>query len=352
MFLRLAVVLVLASAVIGVTEGGRLAEAAALAVPNACPQWDCKVITYWWSGGLKATGAFTPNTKGTVITNTAYADVFATTSDYKGKPKAVGNVATVLFVFIAAADDTSDILAKHTKALKAKDIKTRLKAVDDLASLGPKAAPATKDLCDLIATESNKTVIKGALSALEQVNPDLYRPVVKIVIDPLVTIKQDGIKEIGELGEKGLPASQILVVMFRAEVQKGITGVGGVNWETSDAAAKALAKLKVADKATVDMFKASASTSNKFDRTRSQAIDFLIEWAGDDKDRQKQLLPTLKAGINDPVWEVASRCITAAGKFGPTAKELLPILENLKLADNTTTRKFANDAVEKIRGKN
>src|SRR5438105_4387552 len=86
----------------------------------------------------------------------------------------VGFALAVGSAAIARADDKEE-LEKLTKALAAKDEKTRLKSVEVLGKMGPKAESALKDVCDRLVDSSPKVSV-AALVAIEQIDPKLYKP--------------------------------------------------------------------------------------------------------------------------------------------------------------------------------
>lgn len=82
--------LVLAFGLVGYLARSSSVEAAATAppagvIPNACPQWECKEVSYYWAGGKKAHGIVTPGLPGAgggQLYTTAFEEIYATTSTW------------------------------------------------------------------------------------------------------------------------------------------------------------------------------------------------------------------------------------------------------------------------------
>ena len=84
---RIALFAVAVSMVVGYTTSGRRAHAT---VPNPCPMYQCKQVTYWWTGSkTQINASFAVGGKAT--TTTAFADIFTPTSSWDGPPKGNGN---------------------------------------------------------------------------------------------------------------------------------------------------------------------------------------------------------------------------------------------------------------------
>ena len=122
------------------------------------------------------------------------------------KPHAVG------------ADDKIDPeIEKLIKDMKNKDVKVRLKAADALRAKGEEAAPASKALCDALIDLSPKVNI-AALEALEKVRPDLYKPLSTMLLDGTRPKQLEAVKELGLMGEKALPVTNVLLTRLRKEL--------------------------------------------------------------------------------------------------------------------------------------
>jgi hypothetical protein len=96
-------------------------------------------------------------------------------------------------------------------------------------------------------------------------------------------------------------------------------------------------------------YKSLASPTNKFSAAKSQALEFLHQWAGDDEKRRNEVLPLVKGGLSDISCQHA--CIKYLGEYGPLAKECLPQLKQLKLSSDAAVRDAATASVDKIEGR-
>ena len=77
--LKLVGVLCLVSGILGLAKCNEKANAA---VPNMCPQWACKNLTYWWDGSKTVMQAAYAAGDPKSMTFTGFADVFANVSTY------------------------------------------------------------------------------------------------------------------------------------------------------------------------------------------------------------------------------------------------------------------------------
>jgi hypothetical protein len=230
------------------------------------------------------------------------------------------------------------------KQLKDADPRTRLKAIEFLASKGEAAAPAAGALCDTILDSSPK-VGAAALAAVEKVRPDLYKPLTALVVDKEVKHRLEGAKELGLIGEKALPAVNVLTATLRRELAQG-PGDGGRLTDIQQELFNSIRQIKPDDTATVAIYKAIAGPTNKHAAARGEAFEFLHQWAGADDKRRKEVLPLVKSGVENDMCRV--QCIRYLGEYGPLAKECLPRLKQLKLSSDATVRDAATASVDKI----
>src|SRR5262249_21395684 len=79
---------------------------------------------------------------------------------------------------------------------------------------------------------------------------------------------------------------------------------------------------------------------------RGEALFLLLEWAGEDASRRKELLEIDKAANADESCHYI--CLKVAGDYGAASKALLPQIKKLKLANSDSVRKAADRAVEQI----
>jgi len=240
-------------------------------------------------------------------------------------------------------------LEKLAKDLRHKDVKVRLKAVKSLAEKGEDAAPVAGPLCDALMDRSPQVAV-AALEALEKVRPDLYKHVSTLVLDKDPYKQLEAIRELGLMGEKANPVSNLLLARLRTVLatrfnfNDGLSAVGLSPVER--AYFTAIRQIKPDDVETIKLFKVMAGVTNRDSYARLEAIRFLNDWAGDDAARRKELLPLLKAGLDDPVCQV--ECIKISGSYGSLAKDFAPLLRKLKLSSVETIRNAASEALDKI----
>lgn len=236
---------------------------------------------------------------------------------------------------------------KLAKDLRNKDARVRIKAAKGLGEKGSDAAPVARALCDAILDPSPQVAV-AALEALEPVRADLYKPLSALLLDKQPEKQLKAVQELGLMGDKAAPVVNVLLVRLRNELatrntkrlySRGLT-------EFEHALFAAVRQIKPDDGETVKLYRVMAGPANQDGYARLEALLFLSEWAGDDAARRKELLPLLKAGLDNAACQGA--CIKICGGYGALAKEFVPLLKKLKLAKDEATRTAAAEALDKI----
>ncbi|VTU01233.1 ---NA--- : : HEAT_2 [Gemmataceae bacterium] len=245
-----------------------------------------------------------------------------------------------------AKKEESDI-EKLAKELRHKDARVRIKAAKGLGEKGGDAAPAARALCDALLDPSPQVAV-AALEALEPVRPDLYKPLAAMLLDKDREKHVKAVQELGLMGEKAAPVVNVLLVRLRNELAtrnvKRLYNRGLTDFER--AAFAAIRQIKPDDPETVKLYKVMAGPANQDGYARLEAILFLTDWAAEDETRRKEVLPLLRAGLDNPTCQAA--CIKLSGGYGPLAKEFVPLLKKLKLAKDEATRQAAGEALDRI----
>lgn len=276
-------------------------------------------------------------------------------------------LCALLLVASAQADDKTD--AKLSADLKSRAAKVRLAAIEEIGRLGEKGKPFAGALCDALLDPDPKCA-KAALLALEGVRPDLYAPLVKIVVDPLESAKIAGVRELGELRKEARPAIKVLVNGIRQHITINVPPPESSSSRTVPAAIyEAIKYIQPDDEETLKLIEALASpggvakvmlklgkkpsadagpptAASPILQHRAAALACLVEWAGTDDDERKKVVPFLKAGLDNEATLFV--CVKTLGTYGRLSKAHLPELKALKLSPNAYMREVATRAVELI----
>ncbi len=261
------------------------------------------------------------------------------------------------------AEDLSPELRAIVDELKAKDIKIRIKACDDLKAKGEDAAPATKYICNSLTDPSLK-VATAALNALEVVSPQLYKPVSILVLDSHYQNQIDAGVALGLMGNKAKPAMGLMVALLRKAISTessagskregyspgllnltGSRAVPGARY-CANKIIEAILQIDPNESESIRIVKSFASPTNASSHGRVDAFLYLCTLAGDDEAKRKGLFPFMKAGLYDTPNAVVY--IQKAGEFGALAKEFLPGLTKMKIAPDKAIRDAAIKAISQI----
>lgn len=261
------------------------------------------------------------------------------------------------------AEDLSPELRAIVDGLKAKDIKIRIKACDDLKAKGEDAAHATKYLCNSLMEPSLK-VATAALNALETVSPQLYKPISTLVLDSNYQNQIDAGVALGLMGGKAKPAMCLMTALLRNSISRensstkkreaspmllNLSGKGGIRTEHhANSVIVAIHQIDPDEPESIRIIKSYASPTNPFGPGRVDAFLYLCTLAGDDEAKRKALFPFMKAGFYDTPNAVVY--IQKAGEFGALAKEFLPGLTKMKIAPDKSIRDAATKAISQIEG--
>jgi hypothetical protein len=223
--------------------------------------------------------------------------------------------------FQSAGDDkTRSRIAKELAEMSGKWTKDESsQVVEAVAKLGTSGKPLARLLCEMIANGpltpqsiQADPVRRQALAALESVHPDLYQPVIGITIDHW-TARTRAAKKLAELTD----GSVAPILLKRLKEAAGGPWFWDVR-ETLIAYMEALIKISPDEPSTY------------------QAIFAIARTRATDKNAQR--------------WDsgVAVAAVQLLGRFGPRAKDAVPILRQLKLDENAKMRQAASDALKQI----
>jgi HEAT repeat protein len=274
------------------------------------------------------------------------------------------SVLTLVFSFGAAqeAGKIAPDLEKLIKELHSKEVKVKIKAAKSIGDRGPEAADAATALCDSLM-DSSLQVGTMSLEALEKVRPDLYKHVSTLILDKDRLKQKQAIGELGLMGDKALPVTNILLARLRTELSstnayrpRPVIGAAPVPanpfgapsglTDFEHAYLNALEQIKPSDGETIRIYKVLAGSTNKKSYVRRSALVYLNGWAGEDEPKRKEILSLLKAALPDPVCQVT--CIEIVGSYGALAKDCIPLLKRLKLSNEEVVRNSASAAIDKI----
>jgi hypothetical protein len=266
--------------------------------------------------------------------------------------------------------DTESAIDKLAKDLRNPNRDVRLKAVQKLGQLeGADKDRVSMLLCDAIL-DPEPTISKTALQLLEDVYPELYKYIVVIVRDKDPFNKIQAIRELSKMGTKARPATRLMhnvissnIKMISSNIperniQEYITRLSRVNYIVS-ASFDALRKMEAYDLETLNFMKNIIYTVeipyrdeevyiHVHDKVKILALEYLVEWAGTDQLKRKELISVLKVGLRRTEGELLMKSIEISGSYGELAADLLPLLKEHKLSSNAKIREAASKAVEKI----
>jgi len=249
--------------------------------------------------------------------------------------------------------DTESAIDKLAKDLRNPNSNVRLKAVQKLGQL----EGADKDrvgllLCDAIL-DPVPTISKTAMQFLENVYPELYKYIVVIVRDNNITNKIQAIKELSKMGTKARPATRLL----HKVISSNMINIIGSELDLAEASFDALRQMEAYDLETLNFMKNIIFTDEIpyrggkvyiHGKVKILALEYLVEWAGTDQLKRKELIPLLKVGLGRRGGGLLMKSIEISGSYGELAADLLPLLKEHKLSSNAKIREAASKAVEKI----
>ena len=249
--------------------------------------------------------------------------------------------------------DTESAIDKLAKDLRNPNPNVRLKAVQKLGQLeGADKDRVSLLLCDAIL-DPVPTISKTAMQFLENVYPELYKYIVVIVRDNNITNKIQAIKELSKMGTKARPATRLL----HKVISSNMINIIGSELDLAEASFDALRQMEAYDLETLNLMKNIIFTvqipyrGEKVyirDEVKILALEYLVEWAGTDQLKRKELIPLLKVGLGYREGELLMKSIEISGSYGELAADLLPLLKEHKLSSDAEIREAASKAVEKI----
>jgi len=249
--------------------------------------------------------------------------------------------------------DTESAIDKLAKDLRNPNSNVRLKAVQKLGQL----EGADKDrvgllLCDAIL-DPVPTISKTAMQFLENVYPELYKYIVVIVLDESYSNKIQAIRELSKMGTKARPATRLL----HKVISSNMINIIGSELDLAEASFDALRQMEAYDLETLNFMKNIIFTDEIpyrggkvyiHGKVKILALEYLVEWAGTDQLKRKELIPLLKVGLGYREGKLLMKSIEISGSYGELAADLLPLLKEHKLSSNAKIREAASKAVEKI----
>lgn len=244
----------------------------------------------------------------------------------------------------------ADKFADLVKGLQAKTPAARVNAARELGKHGKEAATAARAICIALGDPA-KEVKQAAAEALEKVRPDLYGPVVALVVG------QPESKDIRALAKMKAEASPAIPILLHVARTTGadITQVLSVYHD----AVLALAVIAPNDEDVIAFLAKSGepisdttnvTTINVSYARRRVSLQALCSAAQTSDRAKKEAISLLEKALTEraPRRDLRVVAVTLAGDIGPDAKPLLPHLKSLKLDADAVVRKAAADAVEKI----
>jgi len=255
--------------------------------------------------------------------------------------------------------DTESAIDKLAKDLRNPNPNVRLKAVQKLGQLeGADKDRVSMLLCDAIL-DPVPTISKTAMRFLENVYPELYKYIVVIVLDDNIINKIQATRELSKMGTKARPATRLMHKVISSNIPKysDLPVPGSGEFILISASFDALRQMEAYDLETLNLMKNIIFTveipyrSKKVyihDTVKILALKYLVEWAGTDQLKRKELIPLLKVGLGRSGGELLMKSIEISGSYGELAADLLPLLKEHKLSSNAEIREAASKAVEKI----
>jgi hypothetical protein len=258
--------------------------------------------------------------------------------------------------------------------LKGGATEERIRAAEELAGLGERAAPAARALCE-VAMHPSQKVSRAALQALEKVAPDLHEPVFVLLVDNAANNHLQALTKLGLLGDQGKPAVPVVFHQIkkcqeqledRAAPwdQQTLIEVITKNLET-------LPKIAPEDRQVVktvtDLTRFETQRPVRQTPFRDAGVRLLGELGEGHAEHRKQIVPTLANLLkeaaqqtNSAVERVALSAIeevdhigNALIRCGPEAKqalskEVLPRLKELQFHRSAAVRRTAEQLRQKI----
>ena len=250
--------------------------------------------------------------------------------------------------------DTESAIDKLAKDLRNPNPNVRLKAVQKLGQLeGADKDRVSLLLCDAIL-DPVPTISKTAMQFLENVYPELYKYIVVIVLDNFDANKIQAIRGLSKMGTKARPATRLM----HKVISSNITSANErIKFTLISASFDALRQMEAYDLETLNFMKNIIFTveipyrGRKVyidDMVKILALEYLVEWAGTDQLKRKELIPLLKVGLGYREGRLLMKSIEISGSYGELAADLLPLLKGHKLSSYAEIREAASKAVEKI----
>jgi HEAT repeat protein len=244
--------------------------------------------------------------------------------------------------------------------LGSKEPAEQIKAAETLRQMGSDAKEAAEALCRLAITPL-PDVRQAALEALERILPDLYSHVVSLIVN---IYESRGAIALAKMKEVGRPAAPVLVWRIkelRAQYgdypRKQPTMGTEAIFNSLNPTLKALGSVGTSDPEAVKAI-SDLINSNEYllFATRYSCAEALGQIGIDTPGLRKQVrdvLVIIASGKRDSNARMDGRekALDSIGDLGPDAKETVPLLRKLKLADEENIRRAATRALEKIEGK-
>ena len=249
--------------------------------------------------------------------------------------------------------DTESAIDKLAKDLRNPNPNVRLKAVQKLGQLeGADKDRVSLLLCDAIL-DPVPTISKTAMQFLENVYPELYKYIVVIVLDNFDANKIQAIRGLSKMGTKARPTTRLL----HKVISSNMINIIGSELDLVEASFDALRQIEAYDLETLNFMKNIIFTDEIpyrggkvyiHGKVKILALEYLVEWAGTDQLKRKELIPLLKVGLGRKGGGLLMKSIEISGSYGELAADLLPLLKEHKLSSNAEIREAASKAVEKI----
>jgi hypothetical protein len=252
---------------------------------------------------------------------------------WKKATAAASFVLLTLFLIGSAAGQEVKQLVKDLK-----DSAKRMNTLGKIAELGPKAAEAAEPLVEIMMDKSPAARSKAA-TALEAVDPEIYRHVMTLFIGQ---DKDKALKDIADMGASGKAALPVVLKI-------ALRPYPGDKEDYPDPrlqlrAIEAMRKLAPDDKRVAKAILTLASRPRKArnDSIRLEALRNLDEMDIDAKEKVPVLMPALNES------SCVMLAIQALGRMEADAKAALPALKRLKFSPIDAVRDAATEAVRKI----